>query len=73
LHIHYKSLSPNGKVPRKLTKRIAYRQAIRIAAIAMYKNGLFYQKKNSSEFGRNYYSGLSVQSVSKKTRAANKP
>jgi hypothetical protein len=70
LNNYINTLSPNGKVPRKLTKRIAYRQAIRIAAIAMYKNGLFYQKKNPSKFGRTYYSGLSVQSVSKKTRAA---
>jgi hypothetical protein len=70
LNNYINTLSPNGKAPRTLTKRIAYRQAIRIAAVAMYKNGLFYQKKKSSKFGRTYYSGLSVQSISKETRAA---
>ena len=45
-------------------------QAKRIVAAALYKNGLFYQKKKLSHFGRLYYTGLSVQNISKKTREA---
>lgn len=45
-------------------------QAKRIVAAALYKNGVFYQKKKLSNFGRIYYTGLSVQNISKKTREA---
>jgi hypothetical protein len=67
---YIKQLAPHGHLPDDPIDRITYRQAIKISAAAMYKNGRFYQKRKASEFGRNYYLGLSVQSVSKKTRAA---
>jgi hypothetical protein len=70
LNNYINQLAPHRQSPKNNSDKTAYRQAIRIAAAATYKNGLFYQKKNPSKFGRTYYSGLSVQSVSKKTRAA---
>lgn len=45
-------------------------QAERIMAAAIFKNGLLYQKKKPSYFGRTYYEGSSVQSVNKSLRKA---
>ena len=70
LNNYIKKLSPLGKVPKSLTKRLGYRQAIRIAAVAMHKSSQFYQKRKLSDFGRTYYESLSVQSIKKNTRAA---
>jgi hypothetical protein len=41
-----------------------------ILRIAQLNNGLLPQLKYESEFGRNYYKGLSVQNVSKRVREA---
>ena len=48
----------------------ALAQARAILALAQYKNGLFYQHKKKSDFGRTYYTGLSVQNVPKCLRPA---
>ena len=48
----------------------ALAQARAILALAEYKNGLFYQRKKKSDFGRTYYYGLSVQNVPKVLRPA---
>ena len=45
-------------------------QADTILRVAQHKNGKFYQKKKESVFGRNYYSGISVQNVNKELRRA---
>lgn len=51
-------------------ERSAYVQAMRIAAAAMFKKGIYYQKKKISPFGRTYYEGLSVQNINKNLREA---
>jgi hypothetical protein len=58
------------KEPRKNKLRIAFHQARRIAAVADYKDGVYYQKRKPSFFGRIYYEGLSVQNVNKTLREA---
>lgn len=65
-----KNIAQNCKELKNYEKDIALHQARRIAAAAMYKNGLFFQKKKPSEFGRTYYHGLSAQNVNKKLRKA---
>ncbi len=45
-------------------------QADTILRIAKHTNGVFYQRKKDSPFGRHYYSGISVQSVNKELRKA---
>jgi hypothetical protein len=45
-------------------------QADTILRVAQHKDGRFYQKKKASLFGRNYYSGISVQNVNKELRRA---
>jgi hypothetical protein len=45
-------------------------QADTILRVAQYTNGIYIQKKKSSVFGRNYYSGISVQNVNKELRRA---
>lgn len=69
LNNYIDALINNG---RKLNnkEKSATIQAKRVVAAAMAKNGLYYQKKKYSDFGRIYYSGLSVQNISKKTREA---
>jgi hypothetical protein len=68
---HYiNKISPNGIQPKTRKDKIAFFHAKKIAAIAAYKNGLFYQKKKRSDFGRTYYEGLSVQNVNKQLREA---
>jgi hypothetical protein len=62
------TIAPQGMEPNKNRLRISFHQARRIAAVASYKNGLFYQKKKPSAFGRTYYEGLSVQNVNKELR-----
>jgi len=61
---------PNG-IPTDLEERKKHTQASKILAAAIYKNGLFYQKKKEpSFFGRTYYEGSSVQNVNKELRCA---
>jgi hypothetical protein len=47
-----------------------YRKALRILRIAQVNNNIYPQKKKRSDFGRTYYEGLSIQSVSKDLRKA---
>jgi hypothetical protein len=51
-------------------KQRMLRQAHLILRVAQITNGLFPQKKNHSFFGRNYYHGISVQSVHTSLREA---
>ena len=68
LNRYIATIAPQGIEPNKNKLRISFHQARRIAAAASYKNGLFYQKKKPSAFGRTYYEGLSVQNVNKELR-----
>ena len=70
LNTYIDSIAPQGIEPRKNKLRIAFHQARRIAAVATYKNGVYYQKRKLSFFGRIYYEGLSVQNVNKTLRVA---
>lgn len=45
-------------------------QADTILRIAQFTDGFYFQRKKSSEFGRHYYSGTSVQNVNKELRRA---
>ena len=45
-------------------------QADAILRIAQFTDGIYFQRKKSSEFGRHYYSGTSVQNVNKDLRRA---
>ena len=45
-------------------------QAHVILTVAKDKNGFYYQRKLHSDFGRTYYSGISVQNVNKELRRA---
>ena len=45
-------------------------QADAILRIAQYTEGFYFQRKKKSEFGREYYSGTSVQNVNKELRRA---
>lgn len=45
-------------------------QADSILRIAQHTNGFYFQRKKSSDFGRIYYSGTSVQNVNKELRRA---
>jgi hypothetical protein len=45
-------------------------QADTILRIAQHTNGFYFQRKKSSDFGRIYYSGTSVQNVNKELRRA---
>ena len=45
-------------------------QADTILRVAQFKDGYYFQRKKSSEFGRLYYSGTSVQNVNKELRRA---
>jgi hypothetical protein len=45
-------------------------QARIILSVAQYTGGYYLQRKKPSQFGRNYYSGTSVQNVSKQLRQA---
>ena len=45
-------------------------QARLVLAVAQHTNGKFLQRKKASNFGRTYYSGTSVQNVSKELRRA---
>jgi hypothetical protein len=45
-------------------------QADLILRIAQHTNGFYFQRKKSSDFGRQYYSGTSVQNVNKELRRA---
>ena len=51
-------------------KNHALRQARIVLAVSQVFNGLYFQRKKSSEFGRNYYEGVSVQNVNKELRRA---
>ena len=51
-------------------KELYLLQADTILRVAQYTKGIFIQKKKSSLFGRNYYSGISVQNVNKELRRA---
>lgn len=46
------------------------RQAGIILAVASCTNGKYYQRKKTSDFGRTYYTGISVQNVNKELRRA---
>jgi hypothetical protein len=58
-----KKLSKNTILQRTKT-------AVEILCVALHTGGYFLQRKKPSKFGRVYYSGNSVQSVSKDLRAA---
>lgn len=51
-------------------KKKRTRQAKTILAVCAYTGGIYLQRRVPSAFGRNYYSGVSVQSVSKDLREA---
>lgn len=51
-------------------KQRMLRQAHLILRVAQITDGLFPQKKNPSFFGRNYYHGISIQSIHKSSREA---
>lgn len=52
-------------------KKLQYKiQAETILRIAQYADGLYFQRKKPSNFGRNYYAGISVQNVNKELRRA---
>jgi hypothetical protein len=51
-------------------KNLALRQAQMILASAHVSNGNLVQKKKPSVFGRNYYEGVSVQSINRELRRA---
>lgn len=54
----------------ELQKKQNLRQAQIILRVAQFFGGIFFQKKKKSKFGRMYYEGISVQSVSKSLRTA---
>jgi hypothetical protein len=51
-------------------KNHALRQARIVLAASQVFNGLYFQRKKPSVFGRNYYEGVSVQNVNKELRRA---
>lgn len=52
-------------------QKVTYlRQAKTILGIALHTDGLFFQRKKQSEFGRMYYEGISIQTVNKEMRRA---
>lgn len=52
------------------TKNTYTNQALEILRIALVADGMYFQRKKPSFFGRNYYSGTSVQNVNKELRRA---
>lgn len=54
----------------RLSKQKSLREARIILTIAKYTEGKFIQRKNPSLFGRNYYKGISCQSINKTLRRA---
>lgn len=75
--IDIKSLTNYTKWLRNKSKHLKRRQlnyqllqARLILAVAQHTNGKFLQRKKASNFGRMYYSGTSVQNVSKNLRHA---
>jgi hypothetical protein len=67
-YIHW--LSKEAKHYNAAKKATALRQARIILAVAGALNGKYLQRKKSSQFGRTYYEGISVQSVNKDLRRA---
>ena len=53
---------------KKLKQLAHYEQAETILRIVQTNNGIWYQKKKDSLFGRTYYEGLSVQNIEKALR-----
>lgn len=51
-------------------KNHALRQARIVLAVSQVFNGWYFQRKKTSEFGRTYYEGVSVQNVNKELRRA---
>jgi len=51
-------------------KETYLRQAKTILGIALHTNGILFQRKKQSAFGRMYYNGISVQTVNKEMRRA---
>lgn len=70
LNAYIESLDIPGTHPEIKDIAKVKTQAERILAAAIYKNGMFYQKKKPSFFGRTYYEGSSVQSINKGLRSA---
>lgn len=52
------------------TKKQIVTQADTILRIAQFTDGFYFQRKKRSQFGRQYYSGTSVQNVNKELRRA---
>lgn len=52
------------------TKKQIVTQADKILRISQFTDGYYFQRKKHSEFGRQYYSGTSVQNVNKELRRA---
>lgn len=63
-------LIKNAVMLNSTIKQKLLRQAHLILRVAQITNGVFPQKKNPSVFGRNYYHGISIQSVHKSLREA---
>ncbi len=63
-------LNTEAKYLTRDQKAHALRQARIVLAVAQVFNGLYLQRKKSSEFGRKYYEGVSVQNVNKELRRA---
>ena len=63
-------LKNDAKLLEEKKKEQYMLQADTILRVAQYTNGIYIQKKKSSVFGRNYYSGISVQNVNKELRRA---
>jgi hypothetical protein len=70
IYEYINTLSPNGLLPQNSSDARSFIQAHKIAAAAHHKNGILFQKKKPSIFGRTYYEGTSIQSVNKKLRKA---
>lgn len=63
-------LNTEAKYLTRDQKDHALRQARIVLAVSQVFNGLYFQRKKPSEFGRNYYEGVSVQNVNKELRRA---
>jgi hypothetical protein len=63
-------LIKNAVMLNSSKKQKLLRQAHLILRVAQITSGVFPQKKNPSVFGRNYYHGISIQSVHKSLREA---
>lgn len=67
---YFEWLSTQAKLISEKKLKSYKRNAIHILKVARFSDGIYLQKKINSDFGRNYYEGISVQSVNKELRRA---